>query len=1477
MNARADDASLLAALAADPLAGVSMDRTAIADLAFGSFSRSRVGTSIGRHLAMLTADALELDLSDPAQRQFGDYELLEMIGEGGMGVVYRARQHSLDRDVAVKLLAAGPWASNDFIERFRREAQNAARMQHPNIVAIYEVGSAEELHFFSMRLIRGGSLSSLLKRDGRLAPLRAAQLLRTIAEAVDYAHRLGVLHLDLKPANVLLDDNGAPHVADFGLARRFEQGITSENNEVSGTPSYMAPEQALAGAQQITPATDIWGLGAILYELVCGTPPFLGDSPHATLKLVVTGTLTSPRELVPQLPRDLEAIILKCMARDVAQRYPGGRALADDIGRYLENRPVQARPLNPPQRTWRWARRQPYLAALAALFALSLILGIIGVSAQWRRAEGNAQRAEASAQQASANAAVSKQLLWSGRNDIAQRLMRDGKGFEALGPLLANIEEKEASGKSAAASVERREVGMIEHQGVTLIDRLIIADANPMATALSPDGSTLAVSFNDISVRWFDTATLTERGRVDLSDAPTSDGVPRVPVLLRFVDNHRLRVTGEWFSMFPSPGNGDTWLVDLDLAQLVAPPPAFADLADITFSADGRHALLRAQGNQVQLWQTEPWRPLSPLVEVGRTNAENYWLLDPQLRYALNTDQSMVGLELYDPRSLTKHHLLQLPPHESISAWIESHDGSRLALGTSDGQVIIVDLGNLSARKLPGPAGGNVSWLAFSEDDAWLAAVRRDGAAFAFDLASGDLIHTGFLQHDFKATHVEVNHDYQMMIVSGLVETGAGDCVIWHLPAESPVRGEATHLLSSPTRPAKAGPYWISVSFAAGLVATADAEGELRLWRLPHPALQAAQPSRQVSGSLYTDGAHLVDVEYDRLRVTAVGSRRATPWLDLPAPIAFAQLADGGKTLVAASRSSLHVLDAATLAPRLSAIALRGTPQRMVIDAKARLAVLSFGHNGAAGFEERIESYDLTSGAPLGSGDAAVKGPLRQLELSADASRVLATGPIDGATTAFDARSLRRLGSFPHDRMQPVIWASFSADSQQLWLVTRSMDETQADNAELIRWEPASDTVRERRHVAGAYPIGITTVADKPLLASTAKLILDPGAPDERVARIPRLGSGGGEATATFAFSHDGRLLANGTGREIQIYDTASMIPIGAPLQSDAPPMSIAAQLAFTDDDSALLARMLANKPSAYLWSTAADDRSIAALREDTDLLLPLDTGPRVLRIADQAERERLRRQDPGPADAEPRPPRGATRLIGGEPVPPRDPHTDPLLLDLAGTYNIAPTSVHNILDSVMPMLAELPFGTLRVDGTDYDVRGALELRWGAPSKVGTRFQLNLPTAVAGVHVPPLPIAALHVLMYAPQGLPTADVQPYANVRLHYRDGSQALLALRTQREVSGWTDHDQATPVGWVMGDHLRLLGVARQKLFNNPRVANPHPERLIDTLDLETVLSHWSTPVFFAITAEPVTAAGGSGTASREAANQPRDGSHP
>jgi WD40 repeat protein len=1454
MNARREDASLVSAIAADPLASMRVNAPAMADLAFGSLSVD-ITRIEGGHLALLPTDALELDLNDPLQRQFGDYELIELIGEGGMGVVYRAHQKSLDREVAVKLLAAGPWASKDFIERFRREAQNAARMQHPNIVTIYEVGSAEELHFFSMQLIHGPSLSSELRREKRFASRRAATLVRVIAEAVDYAHRLGVLHLDLKPANVLIDENGTPHVADFGLARRLEHGLAPDSDEVSGTPSYMAPEQAQGKSKLISPATDIWGLGAILYELVTGQPPYLGASAQETLKLVVEGKLTCPRVHTKDLPRDLQAIIEKCMAYDAAGRYPSARALADDLAAFCEGRMVKARPLNALQRTDRWARREKKVANAALVAFIALILGLTATTQQWRRAEQQRVRAED-------NAITSHRLSWRSGRESALRLQKDGKGFEALPLLVANIEEQEKLGGSAA--IERREFGMILSQGVTLIDRMIIPDAHPITAALSPDGSLLAIGKDDITVSWYDTATLTQLGQVDLSDLPTSDGASRVPQLLRFVDNHRLRVTLEWFDYQTKPSDGDTYLVDLDQGSVVEPPANFEDFAEANISADGAFAILYNSRRELQLWQVNPWRPLSDLAYVEQAFSLP-WKLIRGARTALAMFGGAINATWVDPRRPKEGHSLNVPNLGTVQSWQENNAGTQVAIGDSHGRVFLVDIATRAARQLPTPVGTGVTWLAYSEDDAWLAATRADGSVYAFDVASGETLHSGEMRQDFDVLYAAISHRDRVLVASGAgdpVTSGAGDVALWHLP-ESGVDGVgAARLVASPTRSELAGQYWVGVSLQAGLLVTADMDGEVRLWRTPRPAQLPAQSPPLVAAQVYFDGQHVVDAGYNQLRVETVDGKGTNPWVDLPQPVAFAALVDSGRTLLATAGAQLYVFDAASMRQRYVPVKLPGNPQRFAASADGSNLLLSFAHNDTSGFEERILAYDLKAGAQR-AGEAEARGPLRQLELSPDTTRVLATGSGNGATEVFDALTLHRLGSYPSDPSRPVLWASFIDGSTQLWLVTRDIDDTRGNDATMIRWDFLAGKVLAQRNIAGVWPVGVTTIGDQPVLAARDRLMRNPGEPGEQVsARLF-----GGEPTTVFALSHDHRLLAHAYGRTVQLYDAATLEAIGPPLATNNRTLDVVSNLAFADDDRSLLG--LANGSRRWLlWPIATDLRDVGELRGESDLLAPAKRGERILRIADAPERARLRARDPGQRPFEQRPPVVAARHIDGLAVPARDPKASPALLDLTSFYNIAPESMRSINDTDLAVAAGLPLGVATLDGVDYDVRGALEMRYDSPDPTHTHTgRIMLRSRVAGIPVPPIGIAALHVLLFAPQAISSSTERVYASIRLHYRDGSEAVLPMRTEHEVPGWTDHDQPVPVGWVFGDYLARGGGHRQATFSNPCLPNPHPERMIASIDLETA-TEWSEPIFFAITAEPVIATAKSGSDSGETA---------
>jgi len=318
-------------------------------------------------------------------RDFGDYELLEEIGRGGMGVIYRARQKSLNRIVALKLILTGPLASGDEIRRFHSEAEAAAILDHPGIVPIYEVGELAGQHYFSMGYVEGQSLADRIK-DGPLPPREAAQLVRRVSEAVHFAHQAGVIHRDLKPANILLDRAGQPRVTDFGLAKRVKgHSQLTGTNQILGTPSYMPPEQARGVAGKIGPAADVYALGAVLYELLTGRPPFTAANPLATLVQVLHHEPVPPRQLNSQVPLDLNTIALKCLEKSASRRYPTAQDLADELGRYLAGEPIHARPIGPGERLWRWCRRHPARAVASAAVLLCLLIVLAGGSwFHWR-------------------------------------------------------------------------------------------------------------------------------------------------------------------------------------------------------------------------------------------------------------------------------------------------------------------------------------------------------------------------------------------------------------------------------------------------------------------------------------------------------------------------------------------------------------------------------------------------------------------------------------------------------------------------------------------------------------------------------------------------------------------------------------------------------------------------------------------------------------------------------------------------------------------------------------------------------------------------------------------------------------------------------------------------------------------------------------------------------------------------------------
>jgi eukaryotic-like serine/threonine-protein kinase len=332
-----------------------------------------------------------------APRRIGDYELLEEIAHGGMGVVWKARQVSLNRTVALKMILAGQLAGEAAVRRLRTEAEAAASLDHPNIVAIHEVGEQEGQQFFSMQLVPGLSLAKhLADSSTQPSPQWTARLLATAARAVHYAHQRGILHRDLKPANILIDAQGQPHITDFGLAKMIASDTDlTLSGMVMGTPHFMSPEQAAGKVRQLTTATDIYSLGAVFYFMLTGRPPFQGETTLGVLRQVAEVEPPRPRTLNRHADRELETICLKCLEKDPQRRYASGDALADGLERRLKNEPILARPSSAFEHVVKWVTRKPALAGALAVCAGLLVIGLAGVTWQWRRAQDEAHRAEA--------------------------------------------------------------------------------------------------------------------------------------------------------------------------------------------------------------------------------------------------------------------------------------------------------------------------------------------------------------------------------------------------------------------------------------------------------------------------------------------------------------------------------------------------------------------------------------------------------------------------------------------------------------------------------------------------------------------------------------------------------------------------------------------------------------------------------------------------------------------------------------------------------------------------------------------------------------------------------------------------------------------------------------------------------------------------------------------------------------------------
>jgi WD40 repeat protein len=802
------------------------------------------------------------------------YDVLKELGRGGMGVVHLAWQAGLNRLVALKMIRAGASPSSAELARFRTEAEAAARLEHPNIVRVYEVGTHDACPYFSLEYVAGGSLAASLR--GAPWPARpAADLLEVLARAMQYAHQRGVVHRDLTPNNVLLQapglqpgDFGTPKITDFGLARLLVGGSGhTQTGDIFGTPSYMAPEQASGRGKDAGPATDVYALGAILYELLTGRPPFRGETAYDTLLQVNAGDPVPPTHLQPTLPRDLETICLHCLRKEPTKRYASAQDLADDLRRFLDGTPIQARPVGLGERGLKWARRRPAAATLLALSALVLLGGIPLVSGQWYQTQRawEAERRQREATDEALRREAEQRLQFQ---SLSARLVRDqglrlceqgdvGRGLLSLAHALEMAPDQDEDLRRAlrtnlAAAVER----------IHPLRALLSNESNVLAVAWSRDGSIIATGGHDRQARLWDAVTGTCRHILEHDDS--------VRALALSADGHIL--------LTATARHVNLWDTTTDQPIAAAGLAQEADVLALALSADGTRVLTGTRGGAVRLWDSatgELLRKLdgptlavrivafSPdgkrLLAAGDDSAGFLWSATGDLLGPLKHERSdrKIGDAAFSPDGKTVltgsydgtarlWDTATAQPHRVVDAEtgaplpvVLRHPGPISAVAFSpDSKRVVIAGADQSARvwTLTGqPRGqplrhdGGVAAVAFSPDGKTLLSGGWDQAARLWDAATGDPLGS-LLPHPSEVTRVTFLRDGRI----GLTFSRDRAVRLWQMPARpaEPLRHE--HRVAA-----------VAFSPDGRLALTASSDRTVQLWDaltgrphrdpLPHP------------------------------------------------------------------------------------------------------------------------------------------------------------------------------------------------------------------------------------------------------------------------------------------------------------------------------------------------------------------------------------------------------------------------------------------------------------------------------------------------------------------------------------------------------------------------------------------------------------------------------------------------------------------
>jgi WD40 repeat protein len=920
-------------------------------------------------------------------------EILRELGRGGMGVVYLARQISLKRYVVIKVIREGGFARPGEVARFRTEAEAIARLQHPQIVQIHEVGEHESGPYLVLEWMEGGSLDQKLAGAPQ-PPDRAARLVESLARAIHYAHQRGIVHRDLKPANVLLSAEGTPKISDFGLAKLLERGPGGSASQVPvGTPCYMPPEQARAEPDQVGPAADTYALGAVLYELITGRPPFLGATVADTLLRVLAEDPVPPQRLRPEVPRDLETICLKCLEKKPDRRYSSAEALADDLARFLAGKPITARPIGPWERATKWIRRQPALAAALALVVLVTVLGFGLVTRQWRLAVEARDRTESARhaeerarrqyQGLSINLTLERGASSCEREDVARgmlwfaRALELGTGQDAdlervlrtnladwgreLCPLKALLDNRSTVTAAASGAGHLTVTGCADGTARlwnTATGKLL-TDLPPhraaiTAVAISPDGKKVLTCSADRTARLWEVPSAKPEGFVALN-RPIGEPLrhdDRIQVAA-FSPDGSVVVTGSYDT------TARFW--EAATGKPVGPPVRHEDrISFVAFSRDGTKVLTASRAGVVRLWEVPSAKPegfVATGKQLGKTIEHGSSIVtavfSPDGKAVLTAGKlhhrqwsAATGAELGQP----------VAHHHNITTAAYSPDGKTIWTGDGDNTVRLWNAASGTPHKDYLRHHGELEAIVFSPDGSVAATGGRDQTARFWDVETRQPIGAP-LPHPSGVRALAFSSDGKTLLTRGDDRVAR----LWLVPARRVFCSGVRHETGI-----------VAVAFSregfGTLIVTGDRAGTARIWEaatgkligwpLVHPGGILTVAFSPDGKTIATAGGSEARGEA-RLWEVATGKPIGAPLAHLGPVRAVAFSPDSKTILTGSDDRTARLWDTTTGLPRVSEPLVQGGAVRAVAFSPDGKTVLTGGYNHVA------KLWNAATGRPL--------------------------------------------------------------------------------------------------------------------------------------------------------------------------------------------------------------------------------------------------------------------------------------------------------------------------------------------------------------------------------------------------------------------------------------------------------------------------------------------------------------------------------